>query len=287
MGGMSLSDLVPVTIRVSIVLYVFALGLGASVRDVAYLARNPGLLVRSLVSMNIIMPLFATAVAVLFNLHPAIKIAIIALALSPVPPALPNMQTKAGGTASYAISMLTVLALFAVVIVPAGVDLAGKTFTQEIHMTAGAVMPIVLRTVLIPLVLGLMCRKVAPSSAERVARYVSAVATVLLIGGVVPLLFIEWPAMKSMIGSGAFWVLSLFTLVGLIVGHRLGGPVPENRTVLALATARRHPAVALAIANTDFPDEKAVLAVVCWHLIVGGILSIPYVIWRKRKASNR
>ena len=91
-----------------------------------------------------------------------------------------------------------------------------------------------------------------------------------------------------MIGHGVLVVLALFTLVGVAIGHFLGGPNPDDRTVLALATGIRHPGLAMAIASVNFPDQKvAVLAVVVCHVIVGLILSIPYLIWRKRSHAAR
>jgi BASS family bile acid:Na+ symporter len=139
--SMSLAELIPLAIKMSVILYLFTLGLEANSQDAAYFGRHPGLLVRSLLSMNIIMPLFAAAAMASFNLHPAIKIAVTALALSPVPPALP-MQTK-GGTLSYAISMLVAAALLAIIIIPAGIELVAKLSAKEIHMTPGAVALIV------------------------------------------------------------------------------------------------------------------------------------------------
>jgi BASS family bile acid:Na+ symporter len=100
---------------------------------------------------------------------------------------------------------------------------------------------------------------------------VFAIAVALLLVGVVPVTFIQWPMMKSMIGTGAVGMLVLFSAVGLVIGHWLGGPEGGNRTVLAVATVRRHPGVALAIASVNFPDEKAVFAVLLWHLIVGSV----------------
>jgi bile acid:Na+ symporter, BASS family len=51
--------------------------------------------------------------------------------------------------------------------------------------------------------------------------------------------------------------------------------------VLALATSSRHPGVALAIASTNFPDQKLVLPAVFLFMIAGAILSIPYVKWHR------
>jgi len=70
--------------------------------------------------------------------------------------------------------------------------------------------------------------------------------------------------------------------VGLVVGHLLGGPDPNNRTILALATATRHPGVALVIAAGNFPGQKLVLPALLLYLIVCSLASAPYVMWRRR-----
>jgi len=87
----------------------------------------------------------------------------------------------------------------------------------------------------------------------------------------------------SMIGNGTLLVLALFAAVGLAAGHWLGGGEADNRTVLALATSARYPAVALAIAGANFQEQKAVLGVIVIYLVVGTVVSLPYVWWRKRR----
>jgi BASS family bile acid:Na+ symporter len=81
-------------------------------------------------------------------------------------------------------------------------------------------------------------------------------------------------------------VIAVFVLAGLAIGHLLGGPDPDQRTVLALSTATRHPGVALAIVGANFPGEKAALAAILLCLIWGTILSIPYVRWRRHRIQS-
>lgn len=280
---MNLEQLIMLAIRASIMLLVFGLGLHASPRDATFLFRHPGLLARSLLSMNIIMPLFAVLVATQFDLHSAVEIAIIALALAPVPPILPSKQEKAGGPASYAIGLLVAAGLFAIVLVPAGVELMGKIFAQELHMTARSVAVIVLLTILAPLTAGLVVNRFAPGLAARIARPVSLAAAALLVAAALPVVVAAWPAVMSMIGNGTLLALAIFAVVGLVVGHWLGGSDPDHRTVLALATATRHPAIALAIAGANFQQQRAVLAVVVLYLFVSTVVAFPYVAWRKRR----
>jgi len=280
---MNLEQLIMLAIKASIMLLVFGLGLHASPRDATFLFRNPGLLARSLLSMNVIMPLFAIAIAKMFDLHSAVEIAMVSLALAPVPPILPGKQEKAGGRAAYAIGLLVAAALFAIVLVPAGAELMGKIFAKDLHMTARTVALIVLLTVLAPLTAGLIVNRFAPAFAARIARPVSLFATVLLVAATLPVVVAAWPAVMSMIGNGTLLALAVFAAVGLAVGHWLGGSNPDHRTVLALATSARHPAVALAIAGANFQQQRAVLAVIFLYLVVGTVVSLPYVVWRKRR----
>jgi BASS family bile acid:Na+ symporter len=78
--------------------------------------------------------------------------------------------------------------------------------------------------------------------------------------------------------------IAAFILAGIGVGHALGGPDEDDRTVLALSTASRHPGVALAIAGAVLPGQRAVTAVILLSLLVGAIVTGPYVKWRKRAA---
>lgn len=283
---MTLVRLIPLVMQASLALMVFALGLSASRGDGLYLFRHPTQLAKSVVSMNVIMLIFAIVVAALFDLHPAAKIALVALAVSPMPPILPKKQRKAGGTSSYAVGLLAASALAAIVIVPVGIELAGNYFGTDSHMPAGAVAWIVLKTVILPLGVGLFVGRIAPVLAQRFAGPITLVATLLLVVAALPILIRAMPALRSMVGNGTLIVLALFSLVGVAVGHLLGGPDPDDRTVLALATAARHPGMAMAIAHLNFPELPAVGAVVLWHLIVGGLVTLPYVRSRKRRHAS-
>lgn len=279
---MTLATLIPLLISVSMGLIVLSLGLGASLKDATYLLKHPGLLVRSVASMNVIMPILAAIVVALFELHPAIEIAIVALAFSPVPPILPNKELKAGGSVEYVVSLLVIMALLAIVIVPVGVRLLRMLFPQAMAVPVQAVVPVVFVSIIMPLVIGMILHSLTPAFAARSARWISLAGTILLVVALMPVLIRVWPLLHSMIGNGTLLVLALFAVIGLALGHFLGGPIDSDRTVLALATSTRHPGVALAIAAATFPEERAVLAVVLWHLIVGAVVPVPYVRWRKR-----
>lgn len=279
---MTIVQFIGLAINLSMALMVLALGLQASWADATRLLRQPGLLLRSFLSMNVVMVLLALLLDALFGLHPAVKIALVALALSPVPPVLPNKQTKAGGSVSYTSSLLVTMAALSVIIVPLGISIIGRTFGFGIAVPAGQVSSVVATGIIAPLVIGLMLRQFAPQFASRLTRPLSVFATFLLIVSFIPVLVKLWPSLGAMVGNGTLIALVIFAIVGILAGHVLGGPDSDNRTVLALASSTRHPGVAMAIAHSIFPEQGAVIAVVLWHLIVSAVVCIPYVKWRTR-----
>jgi BASS family bile acid:Na+ symporter len=277
------AQLIQATLLLSVFCVVFSLGLEAKPGDAVFLLRRPSLLLRSLLSLNVVMVAFAVAVAELCNLDAEVKVAILALAVSPVPPVLPKKNRKAGGDSAYGIGLLFAAVLASLIIVPASIDLLGRYFGVQTMMPLGKILPIVLLTAVLPMALGILLAKIAPGIAARIAGPLGKTAWILLLLVFLVVIIFKAGAMWSALGNGVILVLVAFTVLGLAVGHLLGGPNPQDRTVLGLATSVRHPGIALAIVGLNFPHLKAaVLAVILWHLVVGAIVSAPYIAWRKR-----
>jgi bile acid:Na+ symporter, BASS family len=284
---MTIVVLIGLAVRASIFLIVLALGLDAEWEDATFLFRRPGLLIRSILSLNVLMVIFAVAIATFFDLEPAIKIALVSLAMSPVPPIFPKKQRTTGGRSSYAIGLVVAAALFAVVLIPGWLELLGRYFGFEVDGGLRQIIPIVLISILVPLFLGILIRRLAPTFAARALNPVSMVANVLLVVALLPILFKMAPAMWAALGHGVIWTMTLFGVVGIVVGHLLGGPDLEERSLLALATSTRHPGIALAIASLNFPKQKdEVMVIVLYHLLVGAIIAIPYTRWRARRLAK-
>jgi bile acid:Na+ symporter, BASS family len=281
---MDLATLILIVMKISIFFTVFSLALKTSVNDTLYLFRRPAQLLRAMISMNVIMPLIAAFIAASFNLHPAVKIALIALAVSPVPPLLPRKATKGGGRGSYVYGLLVAAALLSIVFTPLAVHLLGVLFGRDMGISPVAIAKIVLVAVLLPLAAGIGLRRLAPATAERIAKPIALLATVLLITAVIPILFSSWQAITSLIGNGTIVAIALFVISGLLVGLMFGGPDEYDRSVLALSTSSRHPGVALAIASANFPNQRLVLPAIMIYLIINTIVGVPYLKWRRHNS---
>jgi len=199
--------------------------------------------------MFVVMPLFAIMMTRLVSLNRAVVIALIALSISPVPPILPNKVNKSGGLAPYGLGLMVTAATFSIGFVPLAVYLIGKYFNRPFAMGLGTVAELIVLSVLIPLSAGILFRKVASTAAERIAGPLARIAGVVLLIGVLCLFAFTLPKTWALMGNGTLIALIAFAIVGLAVGHLFGGPGLEERITLALSTASRHPALALAIAG--------------------------------------
>src|SRR5215510_4450493 len=136
---MDIAKLIALSIQISMAFIVLGVALNAKFSDLVYLLRKPGLLVRSLLAMYVIMPFFAIAVALLFELNPLVEAALVALALSPVPPLLPKKEVKAGGAPSYVLGLLAVAAIVSIVYVPLAAELVGRAFGRHSEVSTARV----------------------------------------------------------------------------------------------------------------------------------------------------
>ena len=285
---MTAAKFVILLLQASIFLTVFSLGLRATFQDAGWLLQRPRLLLRSLVAMNVIMPLFAAFLAAAFHLHPAVEAALVLLAVSPVPPILPWQQLKLGGSSAYVMGLLATTSLLAIVQVPLTIKLLAAIFKVDIGIQPASVAKVVITTVLLPLTLGIVVHAQAPGFAQRSAPGLAKGAFTTLVLAAATLLVMTGRSMMVLIGNGTLASIAVFIVVGVAAGHLLGGPDPGNRTTLALATASRHPGLAMAIASANFPGQfRSIAAAILLYMLVKAVVLIPYNAWSKRRHATK
>jgi BASS family bile acid:Na+ symporter len=282
----SAAALVLLGIKISIVITVLGIGLSTRRGDATSVFRDPAQLVRSLLAMQVIVPLFAIFVVRTFDLEIPVKIALVALSVSPVPPIWPKRTLQAGGEQAYTIGLLVASSTLSILIIPSAVEMMESIFSVPVRVSPASIGNVAFVTVLLPLFVGIEIRRLWPRFANRASETVIKTGFALLVLCAVPLLVKSLPAMASLIGNGTLLTMIALVLVGLGAGHLLGGPVEGERTVLGLACATRHPAIALTIAMANFPNERLVPAAIILYLLVSFIVSTPYVMWNKRHADQ-
>src|SRR5690348_12556755 len=113
------STIFPPLIQISTMLIIFSVGLQSRWRVLVHALERPRLLFRGFVAVYVAVPAAAFAAAMLLPLEPAVKIGIVAMALSPLAPLAPSKMIDVGADASYVVGLYVGLLLLAVPLVPA------------------------------------------------------------------------------------------------------------------------------------------------------------------------
>ncbi len=275
---MTLVQAMKLLVLLSVMLTVVSLALRARAGDFLYLFREWRLGLRAVIAMFVIVPAVAILMANVFELKGPVKIALVALAFSPVPPLLPRKQVKAGGEASYITGLLVAAALASLVLAPIGLSVTGAIYGVETQVSRAGMATTLGLTIALPLLLGVLGQRVlGDERAAAVSGPLSKVANVLFGVSVLALLVALAPAVGKLLGDGTIVALVAMSLVGLAAGWFLAGDDRDNRIVLALASAARHPGVAIGIATTSFPDAKLAPAAIILAAVVNTLIAIPFL----------
>jgi BASS family bile acid:Na+ symporter len=278
----ALANSLPILLNLAIAGLVVALGLNARPSDLTFLWRQPGLLLRSLIAVVVVVPIAAFVLVRALELPRHAVIGILAMAACPGAPFAPQKQLKLGGRLPYVYSLLVVVTLFALLTIPATLTILHSAFAEA---TESLIMPrdvarITVLMLLVPLGIGVAIRRFLPSLAERLAKPLATIVNVFILLVVLLILVKAFPKVLDL-GPKVLGAMAVLTLIALAGGHLLGGPVPEDRTALAFTSALRHPGLALTIGKVDHPGEP-IAAVVLAYLLVTSLAAIPYTAWRKR-----
>ncbi|MBB3179282.1 bile acid:sodium symporter family protein [Variovorax sp. Sphag1AA] len=280
---MDAKTLVLTAFQIAIIGTVFSYGLQATRDDVIYIVRQPGLMLRSLLAMLVIVPIIVAVCIKLLDIPRATEVVLMALAISPIPPLLPKKQQKAGGVTPYGLGLLLLLGLISIVTVPLSVIALDHFFEQPLSTRPDRITKIILAMVVAPLVAGLAFSKLLPRISEKLVKPLRLIATALLVLGTLALLAGTWHAIWDATGHWAVISIVAFIVLGLLVGHLLGGPDPDTASVLALSAASRHPAIALAVASSNYPGEQFAPTLIL-YVLLSAVVCLPYVGWHRRRA---
>lgn len=271
----------------AVVLLVVAIGIRARLEQPLLLLRRPALALRAMAAMYVALPAFVLVLVWLMPLQAGVGAVLLGCAVAPVLPPWAKKGFAVGGQGDYVIGLQVLSTGVALLVVPLMIWIVYRMFGVETVLDPLAVELVLLATVAAPLALGMGLARFYPG-AERLADRADRVGGVVMLLGVVVLLIMNGRAILGVIGQGTLIAIVAVVLFGLLVGHLLGGPDPGNRGALAEATVLRHPAIALLLASSAFPEhETTVFGTVALYLLTALLLAVPYERWRKQVARSQ
>jgi bile acid:Na+ symporter, BASS family len=281
-----IKEVFPVLLAVLIPLAAFTTGLQAprAAAGEARLWRRPRQLFRDLLAVLILVPLWALVLVLLVPLSPVVRAGLLisVLAVGIGPAAGMKRMGRTTPHAHEALDLNLVVLVLSLAFVPIAFFLVAALFQRDLHVGVGAVAKVVLGRALLPLLLGLGAARLSPRAAAAAGPWLMKILNIALLA-VLVLALIATGKFLVAVGAAGWLVAAAVALGAVVIGHLLGGPDPEDRGVVAAASAMRFPALALVLAAA-LPGGHRVIPVVLAYVLCAFVATTLYgVIMARRR----
>jgi bile acid:Na+ symporter, BASS family len=254
-----------------------ALRLGPS--SLRALREQPGLLLRFLFVVWVVVPLLAIAVAQLARLRGAGAAALLLMAICPGVPLLISSARSASGSLHTALIVLLATAVTAPLLLPVWARVLSALYPVELAIPSRRIVLALLPTVFAPLALGFGVRAIS----SRVAAALARVTDVLFRVGLAVLmssLLLQGAPILLEVRLRAYLAVVILTIGEAWLGYWAGGPKLEDRRTTSLAAALGNPALVLAVVTESYPGYEAG-ALLAAYVLFRSIVLIPLLMWLK------
>ncbi|EAZ89280.1 DUF202 domain-containing protein [Crocosphaera chwakensis] len=277
------SQVIQNLLALNVFLTMLTMGVKIPFANLISLKNHPQFLGKSLLSVLVIFPVIVAFILLLFNPGKNIAIGLILIAASPAPPLLTKRTIMSGGNVRFAASLQVILSLLAVIVTPLALYLFSFVFPESSERIDFILVAKQVATVqLLPLSLGLLIRKLSADLGEEIGDLLLNVVNTLFLVVLIFALGISLNLIPS-VGWKTIVSIALIVMLGLIIGHLLGGidDKLESRSTLATATIARNVGLALYIAIVN-SATNAIPGIVA-YAVLGAIFALPYNVWVKNK----
>lgn len=279
------NPLILMLVTVTIFFLMLTLGSKLSVDNILSFWRKPALVFRALLAVSLLVPLEVILLMKFFHLPPEVTIGLALLAAAPGAPLSTKRAQIAGGSLGYAASLQLTLAILAVFVTPSTLAIFAILFADISQKVA--ILDVARQVMLVqilPVSLGLVINKVAPTFAQKIAQPLTLMADSLFLGLVILACIFGLPLLYKL------WVLPLeaiaiMVIASLGIGHALGRLDHDTRSTLAIFCVARNFGLALFIAILNHVEQQVIPTLVA-YLILGTCIGVPYSIWNKRRLAQ-
>ena len=273
-------------------LLMFDLGLTLLPRDFVFIVRKPRAALVGLFGQLIMLPLIAYAIASLFSLPPIFFIGVMLIACCPGGSSSNIFSMLAKGDVALSVSLTALSSIITLVTVPAIM----QWVTVYVGASQGIQLPVVnllmqnVFTMLVPIVLGILCRKYYSNVAMKMDRVLSKIAfpALMLLAGI---FFVQHydtiTTHFSVLGMCVgLLLLTAVTLSG--VGSRCMRLNNKERRTIVIEVGMQNAAQAIAVASSPFVfnDGRIAIPAIIYALLMNVVL-LTYVSIIKVRAKGK
>ena len=267
-----LTQYVPLLIMIFLVTAMFSLGLDLTVRQIIEPLKNKRLVLTSMLTNTVAVPLLAFALASVIPMHEGFRTGIILYALAAGTEGGPKFVQIVKGNAAFALGLLALLLTFTVICLPMVLSLA----VEVLPFSRSELVLKLLLLVALPIGLGLLLNAKAKSVAEMLYPVVHRLSMIILSIAFFVLIYVYYGDIITLQGGAILAGLAFFVLA-FLAGYLSGGSEWRNRRALGIMTFARNGSIAMMIARDVFTDEPKVLVmatVMAAASVIGAVLIV-------------
>ncbi|HEY3274379.1 MAG TPA: sodium:proton antiporter [Methanocella sp.] len=265
----------------SIVTFMLSRGLEVRHGDLWYLGSRRVLLLKSLLSVDVIVPLITIAVIILVRPAKATAIGMLILSAAPVAPMILKKILQYGGTREYAINLHLILAVLTIVSTPITLELFSLAAGFHLDINPAAIAGLVGLSVILPISGGMIIKQLFPSVSNHIKWLMEAFSGALFIIVTIVVLLSTYQLL-FMMDIRSYIAIALMITGSIIAGHLMAREHPGEQTTLALESAARNVNLTLLITSTFTILEKA-LPIIIPYIVISAIITTIYVSYQKRR----
>ena len=254
---------------------MFTMGLTLTPRDFAAVLRRPWAVLIGLAAHYVIMPGAGWIIAHALNLSPELAVGLILVGCAPSGTASNVMTFLSKGDVALGVSVATVSTLVAPIVTPL---LTAFLAGSYLHVDAGSMMVDIVKTVLVPIVLGVVVRLIIRDKGVRAIAPALPWISAFVIAWIVAIVVAGSAGKLAKVGGIVFLAVVLHNGFGLLLGYiaaRFAGLDVKARRALAFEVGMQNSGLAATLAKVHFSPLAALPSAVfsVWHNVSGAILA--------------
>jgi bile acid:Na+ symporter, BASS family len=271
---------------------MFTLGLELRLADFTALAKKPKPVSVGLFGQIVILPVAAIIIAFFMEMPLEFKIGLVLIAACPGGITSNTFTMLAGGNTALSVVLTSITSFLSVVSLPLVLYLASVIFSAEYAGISLPFMKIVTQSfmmVYIPIILGMLLRKIAPKKAAALAGLLRKISLPLLLLVVAAFIYRELAVIISCIRE-LFTAVLLLSVLSMAAGGLLSavwGLAARERKTIVIEVGMQNAAQAITIASSPFLLNNASIAlpaVIYVVLMNAAVISYVFIPKLGRKA---
>ncbi len=252
------SILMNLSTLVFVVTSMLAMGLSLTMAQILAPLRNTRLVLAALVANFILAPALAYGIGRLLPLSDGLRFGLILVSTAAGAPFLPRLVQLAKADIAFSVGLMTLLVIVTIFYMPVMLPLLMRGVT----VNPWAIARTLILLMFVPLTIGLLINVRYEQAAARLVPYLTKISNIALGSLLISGLIANLSAIVQIIGTAGILAALLFLLSCLAAGFLLGGDDVSIRPVVALGTAQRNVAAALAVATANFAQDPAVILMI-------------------------